>query len=100
MTSSGHQHAVFVGRQQEIAALNSPLDDAMSGRGRLVMMAGEPGIGKTSIAQKIASRARSMGALIFWGWCYEREGAPPYWPWVQPIQSYIAKTTNRRTAPG
>lgn len=92
MATSGNTGAVFVGRHQEIAELNSALDDAINGHGRLVMLAGDPGIGKTSIAQELTSRARSLGTLVFWGWCYEREGAPPYWPWVQPIQSYIAET--------
>jgi len=92
VATSGHTGAVFVGRHQEIAELNSALDDAIAGHGRLVMLAGEPGIGKTSIAQELTSRARSLGTQVFWGWCYEREGAPPYWPWVQPIQSYISQT--------
>ena len=38
---------VFVGRQREMAELRAALDDAMAGHGRLVMLAGEPGIGKT-----------------------------------------------------
>lgn len=52
-------------------------------------MAGEPGIGKTRIAQELTSRAQTLGARVLWGWCYEREGAPSYWPWVQPIRSYV-----------
>ncbi len=46
---------VFVGRQREMAELMAALDDALGGRGRLVMLAGEPGIGKTRIAQELAS---------------------------------------------
>tara|TARA_B100001964_G_C14194060_1_gene582467 strand:+ start:337 stop:1302 length:966 start_codon:yes stop_codon:yes gene_type:complete len=76
-----------------MAELNVALDEAMAGHGQLVMLAGEPGIGKTSIAQELTSRASGLGARILWGWCYEREGAPPYWPWVQPIQSYIAEAS-------
>ncbi len=63
----------------------------MSGLGRIVMLAGEPGIGKTRMAQEFASHAESLGAQTFWGWCHEQEGAPPYWPWVQPIRSYIQR---------
>ena len=80
---------VFVGRQQEMAALKSALDDALSGRGRLVMLAGEPGIGKTRTAQELAALAETEGARVLWGWCYEEEGAPPYWPWVQAIRTYV-----------
>lgn len=83
LSSSG-----FVGRQQEIRALYAAVDDALSGRGRLVMLAGEPGIGKTRTAQELASHAEALGAQVFWGWSYEEEGAPPYWPWVQPLRSY------------
>ena len=42
---------IFVGRQREMSELRAALDNAMSGNGRLVMLAGEPGIGKTRIAQ-------------------------------------------------
>ena len=93
MTTSGQTGRLFVGRHQEMTELNAALDDAVAGRGRLVMLAGEPGIGKTSIAQEISSRALTLGAQVLWGWCYEREGAPPYWPWVQPIQSYVNEAT-------
>ena len=81
-----------VGRQREMAELRAALDDAMAGRGRMVMLAGEPGIGKTRTAQELASHAESLGAQVLWGWCYEQQGAPPYWPWVQPLRSYIQRT--------
>ena len=69
--------------------LTSALDAAISGRGQIVMLAGEPGIGKTRLSQEFAAHAESSGARVFWGWCYEHVGAPPYWPYVQPIRSYI-----------
>ena len=80
---------VFVGRQQEMAELRKALGDALGGRGRLVMLAGEPGIGKTRTAQELAMLAGQRGAQVLWGWCYEGEGAPPYWPWVQPMRAYV-----------
>ena len=83
------ENTVFVGRQQEMSELRAALEDALSGQGRLVMLAGEPGIGKTRTAQELAAYAETRGALTLWGWCYEGEGPPPYWPWVQPIRSYI-----------
>ena len=79
--------SVFVGRQRELAELTAALDDALSGQGRLVMLVGEPGIGKTRTAQELASYAENRGAKVFWGRCYEEEGAPPYWPWVRWTQS-------------
>lgn len=87
---------IFVGRQQEMVGLKSALDDAIAGRGRLVMLAGEPGIGKTRMAQELAIHAQGLGACVLWGWCYEEEGAPPYWPWIQPIRSYFRETDANR----
>ncbi len=65
------------------------LEDALSGRGRLVTLVGEPGIGKSRTAQELATYAGLRGAQVLWGRCYEQQGAPPYWPWVQAIRSYV-----------
>ena len=75
--------SVFVGRRLEMAGLTASLAEAMSGQGRIVMLAGEPGIGKTRTAKELASYAEGQGVQVLWGWCYEQEGAPPFWPWVQ-----------------
>ena len=53
------------------------------------MLMGEPGIGKTRTTQELASYAERQGAKVLWGRCYEREGVPPYWPWVQAMRAYI-----------
>lgn len=89
MALEDSRNDIFIGRQREMAELEAGLDSALAGRGRLILLAGEPGIGKTRMARELVTRARRSGSQVFWGWCYEREGAPPYWPWVQPIQSYI-----------
>ena len=80
---------VFVGRQREMGDLKAALEDALSGRGRLVTLVGEPGIGKTRTAQELATYAGLRGAQVLWGRCYEDQGVPPYWPWVQAIRSYV-----------
>ena len=80
---------LFVGRQHEIAELTAALEDALAGQGRLVMLVGEPGIGKTRTAQELAVLAEQRGAQVLWGRCYEEQGAPPYWPWVQAIRAYV-----------
>ena len=80
---------VFVGRQREMGELKGCLEDALSGRGRLVTLVGEPGIGKTRTAQELATYAGLRQAQVLWGRCYEGEGVPPYWPWVQAIRSYV-----------
>ena len=56
--------SVFVGRQPEMAELTKALNEAMSGRGRMVMLAGEPGIGKTRTAQELASYAGGQGVQV------------------------------------
>ncbi|PKB79699.1 MAG: hypothetical protein BZY88_12020 [SAR202 cluster bacterium Io17-Chloro-G9] len=80
---------VFVGRQREMGDLKGCLEDALSGRGRLVTLVGEPGIGKTRTAQELATYAGLRGAQVLWGRSYEEQGVPPYWPWVQAIRSYV-----------
>ena len=81
--------ADFVGRHQELRNLVSALEDAIAGRGHLVMLVGDPGIGKTRTAQELSAIAEQKRALIVWGRCYEGEGAPPYWPWLQVLGEYI-----------
>ena len=76
---------IFVGRQGEMERLALALDDTFSGRGRLVMLAGEPGIGKTRLAQELALRAEHQGAQVLWGRCHESEGAPPTGPGSNPF---------------
>ncbi len=76
--------------------LKTALEDALSGRGRLVMLAGEPGIGKTRTSQELATYAAMRGAQVLWGRCYEEQGMPPYWPWVQAIRSYVRDSDQKR----
>jgi hypothetical protein len=80
---------VFVGREQETKALRAGLDDAMSGRGRLLMVSGEPGSGKTRTAEQLMTYAGLRDAEVLIGRCYEGEGAPAFWPWVQIIRAYV-----------
>ncbi len=79
----------FVGRHQEMGELRTALEDARSGRGRLVMLAGEPGIGKSRAAQEIGAYAELQGSRVLWGRCYEEQGTPAYWPWIQAIRTYV-----------
>ena len=85
---------VFVGRESELNGLVGLLHETLAGRGQLVLVAGEPGIGKTRIAREIGARADEAGLRVHWGRCFEREGAPPFWPWVQALRDY-ARTAER-----
>ena len=82
-------NGVFVGRQREMDELKAALEDSLSGRGRMVTLVGEPGIGKTRTSQELATYAGLRSAQVLWGRCYEEQGVPPYWPWVQAIRSYV-----------
>ena len=77
---------VFIGRENEMSALTAALDEALSGHCQLVMLLGQPGIGKTRTSQELAFVAEERGAQVLWGRCYEGQGAPPYWPWIQIIR--------------
>jgi DNA-binding CsgD family transcriptional regulator len=76
----------LIGREPELAALHSELDAANNSQGRVVLLEGEAGIGKTSIARAFAGRAAAQGTLVLWGRCLEQEGAPAYWPWLQVLR--------------
>jgi predicted ATPase len=80
---------VFVGREREMAALRASVEEALSGSGRLLLLGGEPGIGKTRTAQELATYAQLRGMQVLWGRCYEGGGAPAYWPWVQALRAYV-----------
>ena len=79
----------FVGRAGELAALTADLDAAVGGHGGVVLVAGEPGIGKTRLAEELAARATARGAVVLWGRCWEGAGAPSFWPWVQVVRGYV-----------
>ena len=81
--------ASFVGRQAESTVLSEALDDALAGHGRIVLLGGEPGIGKSRLAEELASQARARGADVLVGRCWEAGGAPAYWPWTQSLRSYL-----------
>jgi DNA-binding SARP family transcriptional activator len=83
---------VFVGRKQELAELIARFEDAAAGRGRLVLLVGEPGIGKSRLAEELAGHARSRDAGVLVGRCWEAGGAPAYWPWVQALRSYARES--------
>jgi len=92
--------AVFVGRQRETADLTAALEDSISGQGHIVMLAGEPGLGKTRMAQEINFHADAQGAQIFWGWCYEDGGtvivAPLFCTDGRAEQYPLARSTDRQ----
>ena len=81
----------LVGRTLELEALLAGLEDAFAGRGRTFLLSGEPGIGKSRLADELASAASARGARVLVGRCWEAGGAPAYWPWVQVVRSQLRR---------
>ena len=79
---------VFIGREQETKELRIALNETLSGHGHLFMLVGEPGSGKTRMTEQLATYARLCNAQVLTGSCYEGEGAPAFWPWLQIVRSY------------
>jgi tetratricopeptide (TPR) repeat protein len=76
----------MVGRDIERAEVLRGLDEAMAGHGSIVLIGGEPGIGKTRLTQELVAAARQRGFLSLVGHCYEGEGAPPYVPFIEFLE--------------
>jgi len=75
---------VLVGRDAELAVLDALVSQAVAGAGGVVLLCGEPGVGKTRLAREVSGRADGVAAS--WGACRECEGAPPLWPWMQVLR--------------
>ena len=73
MASNVLPESDFIGRQEELVILTNALDDAISGQGRIVMLAGRSGIGKTRIAHELVTQADAKGTKTLWGRCYEHQ---------------------------
>jgi transcriptional regulator with GAF, ATPase, and Fis domain/tetratricopeptide (TPR) repeat protein len=84
---------IFVGREREIGVLRAAADAARGGRGQFVLVAGEPGAGKTRLLAELATYAGLRGATVTWGRAAEAEraGAPAFWPWVQVLRACVAR---------
>ena len=84
----GARRTPFVGREDERAELGRWLDRAVRGRGGLVLIGGEPGVGKTRLVEQLLDVARQQRCLTLTGRCYEMEGTAPFIPFVEIIEQY------------
>jgi hypothetical protein len=80
--------AELIGRQAEGMRLRKRLSEAAAGRGGLVMLAGEQGIGKTRLADEAARWAEREGFAVLWGRCHDTEWPPPYGPFVDALDAH------------
>ncbi|MFC4040402.1 ATP-binding protein [Dactylosporangium siamense] len=76
----------IIGRDHPAALLRASVDRAVASHGGLVLVAGEPGIGKTTLVTAAADEARQRGALVLGAACWDSDSAPGYWPWVQVLR--------------
>lgn len=79
--------AELVGREREVGALQECFEAALEGQPGVVLCRGEPGIGKTRLAEELVTLARRRGVPAAWGRGIDSAGAPPYWPWRQVLRA-------------
>jgi tetratricopeptide (TPR) repeat protein len=81
---------VFVGREPELKQLKSAFDGAISGQGALMMVTGEPGIGKTALCEQLSTYVTLRGGRTLVGHCYEAGSLSlPYLAFVEALRSYV-----------
>jgi hypothetical protein len=90
----------LVGRERELAALVDHLESALAAHPRVVLCRGEPGIGKTRMAEELTGLAAARGVPVAWGPAAESSGAPPYWPWRQVLRAVSASVDVIKIADG
>ncbi|GAA0242617.1 ATP-binding protein [Cryptosporangium japonicum] len=78
-----------VGRAGELATLRQVLESAASDGGRVVVVDGEPGAGKTRLLAEAGAAAERSGALVVWGHCLDGDGTPSMWPWVEAVGALL-----------
>ena len=83
----------LIGRSTEMNRATELIDSAVASTGRTLLIAGEPGVGKTRLSQEITRVARNRGFLIAAGSCYEATESIPYYPFLEVF------ATLRRAAP-
>ncbi|MGN6679349.1 MAG: AAA family ATPase, partial [Streptosporangiaceae bacterium] len=77
---------MLVGRRLIMGTLCSAVDAAIAGAGGVVLLTGEAGMGKTALASEAVAYAKARGALAVWGTCWDGDGAPGFWPWIQVVR--------------
>ncbi|MEU8074579.1 BTAD domain-containing putative transcriptional regulator [Catellatospora citrea] len=79
----------LIGRVHELGVLHDAVRAALDGKTAVVIVEGEPGIGKTRLLKEMTADADAAGASVLWGMCIEDEGAPSMWPWVAMVGELV-----------
>ena len=83
------ERTAFVARDAELDDLRAHLDRMLLGHGGLVLLGGEPGVGKTRLARELLGLAHARGCVALTGHCYEQEGAPPFGPFIETMEHLL-----------
>ncbi len=83
--------SALVGRDRELAACDAALRTIQAGDRAVLMISGEPGIGKTRLLEELSSRIIAQGGRVAWGRMWEVGLTPPFWPWVQALSALAAE---------
>src|SRR5689334_18225168 len=86
----------YVGRQHELTHIWSQYKAASTGSARVVLLSGEPGIGKTRLLEEFTALAMDDGAIILRGSASDFEAMPPYLPFIEALGQYIHATSPDR----
>ncbi len=90
-SSIGEINEPFVGRQEVMAHLTRAVENAVAGRGSVLMLRGEAGIGKTRCALELSRIVVHRGRSVWFGRCIETASRPPFWPWIQILRNAITE---------
>ncbi len=95
ITDDSPRHLPFVGRSAEVDAVGSGIAALAGGRGRVIMVSGEPGIGKTALVAHATTPVPALAFDTHSGHCFETESIP-YAPWIEIISSWSRNQTDRK----
>lgn len=84
--SSSPASIPLIGRDREVGILSRALEEVADGRGRLVLIIGDAGMGKTTLCRKLTEEASARGMGVAQGSTWEAVDAPAFWPWIQVLR--------------
>ena len=90
MAAKAVDEPLFVGRDAACNRVRARLAQAQQGRSQLVLVAGEAGLGKTTLVRRVLETQTPSPAVV-WGTCWAGFGAPGYWPWTQALDALVAQ---------
>jgi signal transduction histidine kinase len=87
-------HTRLIGRMNELTWLQQAFRSAAQGNGRAILIAGEPGVGKSRLVNELRGFVNSIGGIFVTGKCTEYSAAFPYSPFVEAIEEYVQRVRN------